>query len=418
MAGPHSFSLRSRTTCRICGGTSLTPYLDLGDQPPSNSFIRPEDAAAERRFPLRVHLCGDCGLSQLIDIVAARDIFDDYAYLSSTSRALCQHYQGLVDQALARFTPPAGAVVADIGCNDGIMLDRYPAGRYRLVGVEPSSAGRYARDKGFTVVEAFFDATLAPRLANELGRAALVTTTNVFAHVDDIRAFAAGVAAWLDRDGVFILEFPYLVDMVERLYFDTVYHEHLSYLALTPLARLFADTGLRAFDVERTEMGASGPALRLFVCRADAGHAEDPSIPAMLAAERAWGIAEPARYHAFARNVAAVRDRLRAVLAELKRNGEPVAAYCAPAKGNTLLNYLGATKDDIFAVSENNTLKIGKLTPGSHIPIIADEALLTTGCRHALLLAWNYADFFLANAAFVKQGGRFIIPLPEPVIRP
>ncbi|WP_291724514.1 class I SAM-dependent methyltransferase [Magnetospirillum sp. 64-120] len=412
------YGVRRRETCRICGSSHLEPYLDLGDQPPSNSFISAAEVAGEQRFPLRVYLCRQCGLSQLLDLVSSEDIFDEYAYLSSTSRALCAHYQGLVDQALALFSVPEGALCADIGCNDGIMLNRYPAGRMRLLGIEPSSAGEHARAAGHQVVQEFFDAKLGARLAREHGRVSLVTSTNVFAHVDDITSFARGVAEWLADDGVWVIEFPYLVDTVDRLYFDTVYHEHLSYLALTPLARLFAQVGLRAFRVERVELGASGPALRLFVCLDGSARAEDASIQAMLSAEADWGITEPQRYHAFAERVAETRQRILALLAELKAKGETVAAYCAPAKGNTLLNYLGVGPDDIFAVSENNDLKIGKLTPGTHIPVISDQDLLDSKTGYALLLAWNYLDFFLAHSDFIKAGGRFIVPLPEPVIRP
>ena len=298
------------------------------------------------------------------------------------------------------------------------MLNRYPAGRMRLLGIEPSSAGKHAVAAGHEVIAAFFTTELGERLSRERGRVSLVTSTNVFAHVDDIAAFARGVAAWLADNGVWIIEFPYLVDTIDRLYFDTVYHEHLSYLALTPLRRLFAQMGLRAFRVERVELGASGPALRLFVCLDNAVHAEDPSISAMLEAEALWGITDPTRYHAFASRVADTRRQILTLLAQLKTKGEKVAAYCAPAKGNTLLNYLGVGPDDIFAVSENNDLKIGTLTPGTHIPVISDQALLDSGAHYALLLAWNYLDFFLANSDFIKAGGHFIVPLPNPVIRP
>ena len=412
------FSCRTRTTCRICGSTDVVQYLDLTDQPPSNSFIRPDQVSTEQRFPLTVQLCQSCGLSQLMDIVSSENIFDDYAYLSSTSRALCNHYQGLVDDAVVRFNLQDGALVADIGCNDGVMLARYPADRFRLLGIEPSSAGDYAEKAGFQVVRSFFDRTLAPELVQRFGHVDLVTTTNVFAHVDDTEGFALGAASWLAPDGVWIIEFPYLVDMVESCYFDTIYHEHLCYLALTPLMHLFSRVGLRAFRVERVEVGASGPALRLFVCRTSSSHDQDPSIEAILVAEAKWGIKDLARYQAFALQVSAVRDELRALLADLKAKDIKVAAFCAPAKGNTLLNYLEATQDTIFAVSDNNELKIGKLTPGTHIPVISDQELLDSGARYALLLAWNYADFFVGNAEFIKRGGRFIVPLPHPVVRP
>ncbi|OAN55035.1 class I SAM-dependent methyltransferase [Magnetospirillum moscoviense] len=413
-----SMRMRVRTTCRICGGSHLVRTLDLGAQPPSNSFLAPADIAAEQAFPLEMHLCTDCGLSQLVHIVYSEDIFDEYLYLSSTSRALCQHYQGLIDGALARFDPPAGALAVDIGCNDGIMLRRYPEGRCRLLGIEPSSAGKCAREAGFEVIDQFFEAGLAERLATSHGRAALITATNVFAHVDDIASFAAGVRTLLADDGVFIIEFPYLVDMVERLYFDTIYHEHLCYLALTPLDHLFAKVGLRAFRVERTEVGASGPALRLFVCRAESARATEDSITAMRADEQAWGITDPARYRDFAARVERIRDRILALIAEVKAKGGRVGAYGAPAKGNTLLNYLKLGPSDIEMVAENNALKVGKVTPGSHIPIVGDDSFLASGIDTALLLTWNYLDFFLGNSDFIKKGGKFIVPLPDVKIVP
>ena len=234
MTGAGRFRCGRRDDCRICGATDLADYLDLGAQPPSNSFIAPDDIAAEQRFPLTVALCPACGNSQLRDVVSAEDIFDDYLYLSSTSGALVQHYGSLVADALALFEPSPGALVVDIGCNDGILLKGYPEGRVRALGVEPSSAADHARSAGFEVVDEFFGEALGRRIAESHGRAAIVTATNVFAHVDDIASFTRGVRELLADDGVFITEFPYLVDTVDRLYFDTVYHEHLSYLSLSP----------------------------------------------------------------------------------------------------------------------------------------------------------------------------------------
>jgi hypothetical protein len=418
MTGAGRFRCDRRDDCRICGATGLIDYLDLGAQPPSNSFIVPEDVAGEQRFPLTVALCPGCGNSQLRDVVAAADIFEDYLYLSSTSCALVRHYQGLVERALAMFEPATDALAVDIGCNDGILLKGYPEGRVRTLGIEPSSAAGHARAAGFEVVEEFFDGALARRLADSHGRAAIVTATNVFAHVDDIASFAAGVAALLDDGGVFIIEFPYLVDTVDRLYFDTVYHEHLSYLALSPLRLLFEGAGLRAFRVERQEIGASGPALRLFVCRAGSSHREDDSIPAMLRAEEKWGIADIARYRDFAERVGGASTELRRLIDNLRSDGHSVGGFGAPAKGNTLLNTVGFGPDDIACISDNNTLKIGKLTPGSHIPIVSDADFLAAKISHALLLAWNYLDFFLDRAEFIRRGGKFVVPLPRPEIRP
>ena len=419
MTGTRRFHAHRRETCRICGGDDLARYLDLGAQPPSNAFVSTDDVAGEESFPLEVYLCRHCGLSQLGHVVAAGDIFDDYGYLSSTSEALCRHYRDLIDKALATFAPAEDALMVDIGCNDGIMLKSYPAGRYRLLGIEPSSAGAFARAAGFEVIDAFFDADLGNRLSASHGPAALITATNVFAHVDDIAGFAAGARALLADDGVFILEFPYLGDMLEQGYFDTVYHEHLSYLGLTPVVRLFGDVGLRAIAVERHPIGASGPALRVFARRDDSTvPAAAESVTAMLAEEADWGITALPAYEAFADRVDELKGRIAALVRSLNDGGHRIGAFGAPAKGNTLLNSVGLNGDDIIAAAENNDLKIGKLTPGSHIPVVDDDTFLQADISHALLLAWNYTDYFLANAAFIKSGGKFIIPLPEPHIRP
>jgi len=418
MTALGKFQSRTRDTCRICRSRRLFRYIDLGAQPPSNSFVSPSEIDREQRFPLEVQLCEECGLSQLTDIVYSEDIFDEYLYLSSTSKALCRHYQGMVDAALTSFSPPPGSLIVDIGCNDGITLKAYPPGRYRLLGVEPSSAGDFARQASFEVVPEFFNAALGARLAKSHGSAMLVSATNVFAHVDDIHSFTAGIRALLAPEGVYIIEFPYLVDMIERCYFDTIYHEHLSYLALTPLARLFADNGLRAFRVERTEIGASGPALRLFVGRADGPHAPEASIRQMLDDEQGWGISRRQPYERFAQRVDDTKKRIQGLVSELRAAGHRIGGYGAPAKGNTLLNCLGFTSREIVAVAENNALKVGKVTPGTHIPIVDDAAFLASGISHALLLSWNYLDFFLANSDFIKRGGKFIVPIPEAQIRP
>ena len=411
-------NLKCRDTCRICRSKDLTLYLDLGDQPPSNSFIPVSAIKDEATFPLKVFLCNNCGLSQLIHIVSASDIFDDYAYLSSTSKALCNHYQEMVDAALDRFSPDEQSLIVDIGCNDGITLSRYPKDKFKLLGIEPSSAGALARKAGFEVAERFFNKETARDIQGTHGKAAIVTATNVFAHVDDIQSFAAGIACLLRDDGVAIFEFPYLHNMLEDLYFDTIYHEHLCYLALTPLTRLFDDVGLRAFNVERTEVGASGPALRLSVCLNNALHNTDVSISDMLADEASWGVKDIAVYLNFSERVANVKSEILQILTDLKSDGHKIGAYGAPAKGNTLLNYLGVGPDDIIAAADNNDLKIGKVTPGSHIPICGDDAFIAQEITHALLLTWNYADFFLKNSDFIKTGNKFIIPFPAPHIAP
>ena len=412
------YGMTTRTTCRICGSDDLEMYLDLGDQPPSNAFITPDEVADEQRFPLQVHLCKRCGLSQLVHVVHSEDIFDDYIYLSSTSKALCRHYEEMVNDILARFDPPEGALMVDIGANDGITLRCYPEGRYHVLGVEPSSAGEYARKERFEVVDAFFNAETAAGIAESHGKASIITATNVFAHVDDIVSFAKGVKTLLADDGIYVIEFPYVGDMLRLLYFDTIYHEHLCYLGFTPLKTLFDQVGLRMFDAVPSEIGASGPAKRLFVCKKEAFHETTQAMTAAVDSEADWGVREMTAYEEFAARVADVKSAIKAQVAGLKADGKKIGGYAAPAKGNTLLNYLGLGPGDIAAISENNAEKVGKVTPGAHIPIVGDTEFMDMGIDVSLLLAWNYADFFVENSDFAKNGGRFLVPLPEPVMRP
>jgi hypothetical protein len=222
----------------------------------------------------------------------------------------------------------------------------------------------------------------------------------------------------MDTDGVLVIEFPYVIDTIDQLFFDTIYHEHLCYLAVSPIARLFATVGMRPFHAKRVAVGASGPAVQLSLCLNDAPHKSDGSVEALLKLEQDWGLTDSARYEGFSKRVQDRGAEIRALLDKLKAEGKTIAAFAAPAKGNTLLNAYGLSTDRLDAISENNAEKVGKVAPGSHIPVITDEDFLARKYDYALLLAWNYADFFVKNAAFVKQGGKFIIPLPNLVIAP
>lgn len=414
-----SADFRERPDCRVCGNRDLLPTLDLGLHPPSNAFLAPADAAAEARFPLRVVLCARCGLSQLSGVVDARRIFDDYSYVSSTSKALVRHYAALCADLRGRFGLKAGDAVLDVGCNDGILLSAYQDPSLRRLGVEPSQLAEAAARAGHTVYREYFTAALARRIRSEQGPVRVVTATNVFAHIDDIHDVAAGVAALLADDGAFVIETPYTPDTVAGTYFDTVYHEHLCYWSLAPLARLGADHGLELVDAERVPFGASGPAVRV-VFRPRAGApARTPRAAALFAEEEAWGLRSAAPYAAFAERVRRVGTDLRALLDGLRAKGARLGAYGAPAKGNTLLNAFGIGPDRITeGVAESNALKVGKLTPGSHLPIVSEEEFLRRRPDYALLLTWNYLDFFLAESPYIRAGGRFVVPLPVPAVRP
>ncbi len=405
--------------CRYCSSPHIEPFLSLGDHPPSNSFCRVEEIVTEEAFPLEVAFCVDCYLVQLLDTVSPKLLFDDYHYLSSTSKALVRHYQELTGMLTKRFGITQGDIVLDIGCNDGIMLAAYSGDDVVKLGVEPSQVGEIAQRAGFEVLRDFF----SPRVANQIiatsGFPKITTATNVFPHIADIEEFVAGVSMLLNGGGIFVLEASYLIDLIDQTLFDTIYHEHLCYLSLTPLISFMKRFELEIFDVERLAVGASGPAIRVFIQKSGVGK-EAPSerVEKLLQEEKLWGVGVLDRYRGYSRQVEEIKQNCILVLEELKREGKRVAGYGAPAKGNTLLNYFEITPRLVEYVAETNEMKIGLVTPGSHIPIVSEEVFLSRMPDYALLLSWNYLDFFLQQSAYIKNGGKFIVPLPQVKIVP
>ena len=409
---------KKNTTCRYCNSDRFVQLISLGTHPPSNSFISSDQIEQEERYPLELYFCQDCYLVQLLDVVPAEIIFDDYLYLASSSKALKKHYRLLAESLTERFELTAQDVVVDIGCNDGILLHGYSLHDLVRVGIEPSKVASIAANSGLEVVQAFFTPQTAKRIRQQYGGAKIVTATNVFAHVDKVGEFVEGLPILLDDDGVFIAEMPYLIDLVDQILFDTIYHEHLCYLALTPMIGFLAKYGLEVFDVERVPFGASGPAFRVYVRKQDNGTAIQDSVARLLDYESAWGIGDIGRYRQFAQRIDQIKQQVLQIIETVRSSGARIGGYGAPAKGNTLLNYLGITSNLLECVAETNPLKQGLLTPGSHIPIVSEEEFLEMKPDYALLLSWNYLDFFLQKSDYIRRGGKFIVPLPIPKIVP
>ena len=407
-----------RTKCRYCGSSQLAIFLSLGDQPPANNFLRSDQIASERRYPLDVAVCRACALVQLLDVVPPEQLFGDYAYLSSTSKALAAHYAVLARQLTERFGLRGGDVVVDIGCNDGVLLQGYTRPGLVRVGVEPSTAGELARGAGLNVVRAFFGPEAVDTIIARHGQATIATATNVFAHVDEIGRFTKELPRLLREDGVFVIEAPYLIDLIDQTLFDTIYHEHLCYLSLTPLAPFLARHGLQVFDVERVDFGASGPALRVYTQRAGGPHPVDARVARMLEDEERWGVRRLERYQDYAARVETVKREMLALISQLRARGTRLCGYGAPAKGNTLLNYLGMTPADVECIAETNPRKQHLLTPGTHIPVVSEEEFMARMPEYALLLSWNYLDHFLRKSEYIRRGGRFVVPLPVPRTAP
>src|SRR5262245_23064986 len=405
-----------RTRCLACEVSNVEPFLDLGRTALANKFLTAEELTqAEPTFPLQVGFCHVCGHVQLTDIVPPAAMFEDYLYVSSASATLKAHLYELSDTIVARRGLGSSDLVIDIGCNDGTLLAGFQRHGVRTLGVDPAAnLAALHTPAGFDRFTGFFGADTAPQIADRWGRAAAITATNTFPHIPDLPGFVRGIETALAPGGVFVIEAHYLVDLLEQLAFDTVYHEHVSYWAIAPMKRLFERFGFQVVRAERLPIHHGQ--LRAWVQRHGEG-TPDETIDAMLADEAKRHIDRFDTYTAFARQTAAIRENLTATLWHLRTQGAHIAAYGAPAKGNTLLEYLQLGPDLIEYIVDRSPLKQGRYTPGRHIPVVPPSYLLDRQPDYVVLLAWNFREEILEQQAeFRRRGGRFIVPVPHVTI--
>ncbi|HEV2154879.1 class I SAM-dependent methyltransferase [Bradyrhizobium sp.] len=377
--------------CRHCAARLKLELIDLGSSPPSNAYLSAAGLLApEKTYPLKVMVCEQCWLVQTLDFAQADELFSaEYAYFSSFSTTWLQHAERYVADMVERFHLGRDSHVVEIASNDGYLL-QYVKGRgIPCLGIEPTaSTARASREKGIETLEEFFGAEVGARLAAAGRQADLMAANNVLAHVPDINDFLSGFTNLLKPDGVATFEFPHLLRLIEENQFDTIYHEHFSYLSLTALEKIFRHNGLAMFDVE--ELPTHGGSLRVFTQRAASGsHAVTGRIAQLLVRESAAGLASAAGYSGFQSRAEKVKDDLLAFLIEAKRAGKRVAAYGAAAKGNTLLNFAGVRRDLIAYVVDRNPAKQDRYMPGSRIPIVDEARLLTERPDYVVILPWN-----------------------------
>lgn len=406
-----SDAARRVTRCRTCGSTDLEQFLSLGVTPLANALVDPHSAVgAEAMFPLEVLRCIICRLVQLSVVVRPELLFAHYRYTSSASSPLIGHFDGLAATVVDRFAA-IGRLIVEIGSNDGVLLRPLRARGVRVVGIEPAAnLAEAANAAGLETVNAFFTRAIAAQIVGRVGQAAAVLANNVLAHIDDLDDVIAGLDALLAPDGVFVAEVPYVLDLIEHVEYDTIYHEHLSYFALAPLARLFGDRGFQLFDVER--LPVHGGSVRIYAARAGR-HPVSERLETLVRAE-ARTIGEADAYTRFAARVARSRVALREMLESSLASGRRVAGLGATAKGNTLLNYCGFGPREVAFIGDSTPLKHGLLTPGTRIPVLPEEEIFRRGVDDTLLLAWNYADAIIPRyEQYLRGGGRFIHPIPE-----
>jgi SAM-dependent methyltransferase len=392
----------------------LVPILALGELPLANALLTKEQLTKpEPRYPLTLGFCPSLALVQIAERIPPSQLFSDYPYFSSMADEMLAHVKRHVEQLIAARALDADTLVVEIASNDGYLLQYYKAAGIPVLGVEPAAniAKVASAERGIPTLVAFFDEALGRKLAGEGRRAAVVHANNVFAHVPDPVGFLKGIAALLEPGGIASIEAPYVKDMIDKVEFDTIYHEHLFYYSLTAVARLTALAGLAVVDVERLPI--HGGSLR-YILSLPSQNPRAERVDALLAEERGWNVESALAYRAFASKVETLRAELRQYLENAKRRDQRIAAYGASAKGTTLLNYCGVGSEFLDFVVDRSPYKQGLFTPGTHLPILDPGALVERQPDAVLLLAWNFADEILAaQAEYRRRGGKFIIPVPQ-----
>lgn len=410
-------SYTRRSACALCAAADneLQAVLKLADTPPANEFVRAEDRdKPQDLIPLTLLLCGRCGHLQLAEIVDPRRLFQHYVYVSGTSSVFVEHFARLARETATRFALSGNSFVVDVGSNDGTLLKQFQAlGVSRVLGVDPAvEIVQAAVAAGVPTREGFFTGALAGELRAAHGPADLVCANNVFAHAEDLAGFASAVKTLLSDEGVFVFEVSYLVDVIENLLFDTIYHEHVAYHALRPLVQFFRRFGLRLFDAER--VGTHGGSIRCYVCPQPARHADSDRLAGLLEHEERLGLFGSEVYARFKQRITELGAALRGRVAAIRAQGQHIAGYGAPAKLTTLMYEFGLDGGSIDFIIDDSPWKQGLFTPGTHIPVLPSSALQQRRPDWCVIFAWNFADSIIKkNTNFSAAGGRFIVPLPR-----
>jgi len=395
----------------------LSQFLDLGHTPPADDFLTEKRLSEpEIHYPLQVVCCDACNFIQLNHVVAPEVLYqNDYPYEASITKTGVAHFDEFANDIVEKFGMCSDDLAIDIGSNVGVLLASFQKRNVKVLGVDPAeNIASIANNNGIETITDFFSEHLAHQIYDKYGKAKVITGSNVFAHIDNLISLTAGVKFLLEDDGVFVIEAPYFVHLIHNLEYDTIYHEHLSYISVSPLVSFFSSQGMDVFDVQQRDI--HGGSIRIYVGKS--GQREIfPSVDRLVKYEENERIYSRETLNNFAAKVSNHKDELVWLLKSLKRNGSKIAGVSAPAKGMTLLNYCKIGTETLEFLTEKSTLKIGKYSPGGHIPIQSDEALIEGNIDYALLLAWNFKDEIMNNLSdFRERGGKFIVPIPHPVV--
>lgn len=405
-----------QSRCRMCGFDKLSKYLDLGRTPLANSYLKKEELLQpEFKEELAIQLCLECGLSQLTRVVNPDLMFKNYLYVSSTTQTFQDHCVELANSTVKISSAKENDLVLDIASNDGCLLNKFRDIGMKALGIDPAeNLADEANKNGIRTLCAYWSEALAKDVVHRFGMPRIITATNVFAHVDDVHEFVEAVKICLAPKGIFVIEFPYLMDFIRKNEFDTAYHEHLSYIGIKPVSTLMEKHGMHVFNVQYFG-DLHGGTVRVFVCRTG-DYEINQSVPAYIQNEDTSGIKSPALYNSFAQRINQNKSSLRKMIYDLRANGKTIWAYGASAKGNTLMNFFELTSENVPIVIDDNPKKWGYYTPGSRMKIVGIEELNKSKVDYLLLLAWNFQTEIVKRCQEKQYNGDFILPVPEATI--
>ncbi len=406
-----------KNDCRICSSQDLELILDLGEQPLANAFIKKEDLEKdENKFPLKLYLCKNCYLLQLLDIVDKELLFKEYLYLTSASKPIVNHFKKYASDVYEEFLKEIdNPLVIEIGSNDGSLLKEFKKNGADVLGIEPAeNIAKMANEMGIPTKNVFLNYNVAKEISLKK-KASMIVANNVFGHVEDLKEFMKCIKILSNDKGIFVFEVPYLIDLIQKLEFDTVYHEHLSYFSLMPLMKLMEEFNLQIFDVKKQKV--HGGTIRVFVSQKN-NFKNTINLQKLIKLEKEFGIEEIKTYQKLSENVKELKNQLQNKLLEFKKNGKTIFGYGAPAKGNVLLNYCNIGSQFLDYIVDTTPLKQGLYSPGMHILVKSNiQDTEKSSEQVALLLAWNYEQAIInKEEEFLKNGGKFLVPIPIPKI--
>ncbi len=405
--------IASVNNCRICGSSPLKTFLSLGPLPTPNGYLSKDDLAKkEPKYPLDIGRCSKCGLVQLTSIVRPDIMFTNYKYIPSASKTMITHFDEMSHEIIEEYCLKKGSLAIDIGSNDGTLLKSFKSRGMKVLGIDPAeNLASIATREGITTLPEFFSSSLAKNIVKKYGKADVITGTNVVAHISDLVDLFKGIEILLSKGGVFVAEFPYLVDLLDNTEFDTIYQEHLSYFSIKPLIHLMKISGLWISDVQKQNV--HGGSIRVFVRKGNRKNISD-SVAGFLALEKSKNIYTDKTYKEFVKRVEEKKSQLVNLLKILKKSRYKIVGCGASARGNILLNYFGINNQILDYIVDSTPYKQGLYTPGHHIPIISESNILKDQPDYVLLLAWNFKDEILKKQSeYRKRGGKFILIVPD-----